>query len=71
MGMTKLNISALPAQGGTALIWISGPIDVGEGDGVGYAMRLLPVSEMKDWRQIWANDDVVARGPRELRGSDE
>jgi len=45
--------------------------ELSEGDGMGYAMRLLPVSEMKEWRQIWANDDVVARGPRELRGSDE
>ena len=55
--MPQLQFDAqLKSKDGTAILFIRGPFTMG--DGIGYQHRMVAVSEMGKWQQIWKSEEV-------------
>ena len=55
--MTQPQFDAkLTSADGQTILFLRGPFNVP--DGIGFELRMVPVSEMGDWMQIWKREEV-------------
>ena len=57
-GLPRITIAAQPSEDRLALVWVEGPVATREDKAGGYAIRLLPVAEMRDWGRIWPKEEA-------------
>ena len=47
----------LTSEDGKSLLFIRGPFTMG--DGIGFQLRMVAVSDMGKWQQIWKGEEVA------------
>jgi len=55
--MTQLQFDAkITSKDGTMIMYVRGPVATPEG--AIYQFKVLPVADMRDWAQIWKEEEV-------------